>query len=99
MSDYIRIACAVPKVCVGNVEQNAKDVCAFLKNADEQNADVLLGKRSHSTVFAEGADGQSRCQSVGLQLGEDCGGIIRAKLFLTQDKADDHAGKHHQHGR
>ncbi len=42
MFDYIRIACAVPNVAVGNVEKNAEDICAFLKSADEQNVDVLV---------------------------------------------------------
>ena len=42
MFDYIRIACAVPNVSVGNVETNAEDICAFLKSADEKQVDVLV---------------------------------------------------------
>ena len=42
MLDFIRIACAVPKVAVGNVEKNAKDICAFMEKADIQNVDILL---------------------------------------------------------
>ena len=42
MLDFIRIACAVPKVAVGNVEKNAKDICAFMEKADAQNVDILL---------------------------------------------------------
>ncbi len=42
MLDYIRIACAVPPVQVGNVKKNAADICAFLEKADAQNVDVLV---------------------------------------------------------
>ena len=42
MLDFIRIACAVPKVAVGNVEKNVQDICAFMEKADAQNVDILL---------------------------------------------------------
>ena len=42
MLDFIRIACAVPKVAVGNVDKNAKDICDFMGKADAQKADILL---------------------------------------------------------
>ena len=42
MLDYIRIACAVPEVQVANVEKNTQDICKFMKQADAQNADILL---------------------------------------------------------
>ena len=42
MLDYIRIACAVPQVQVANVEKNTQDICAFMKQADEKNVDLLL---------------------------------------------------------
>ena len=42
MLDFIRIACAVPKVTVGDVEKNAKDICTFMEKADAQNVDILL---------------------------------------------------------
>ena len=42
MLDFIRIACAVPKVTVGDVEKNAKDICAFMEKADAQSVDILL---------------------------------------------------------
>ncbi len=42
MLDYIRIACAVPEVKVGDVKKNTADVCAFIEKADAQNADILL---------------------------------------------------------
>ena len=42
MLDFIRIACAVPKVTVGDVEKNAKDICAFMEKADAQKVDILL---------------------------------------------------------
>ena len=41
MLDYIRIACAVPEVKVGDVKKNTQDICAFMKNADEQKVDIL----------------------------------------------------------
>ncbi len=42
MLDFIRIACAVPAVKVGDVKKNTRDICDFMKKADAQNADVLL---------------------------------------------------------
>ena len=42
MLDFIRIACAVPKVKVGDVVKNTQDICAFIEKADAQNADVLV---------------------------------------------------------
>ena len=42
MLDYIRIACAVPQVQVANVEKNTQDICAYMEQADGQNADLLL---------------------------------------------------------
>ena len=42
MLDFIRIACAVPEVKVGDVKKNAADICGFIEKADAQNADILL---------------------------------------------------------
>ena len=42
MLDFIRIACAVPQVTVGDVEKNAKDICNFMVKADAQKTDILL---------------------------------------------------------
>ncbi len=42
MLDYIRIACAVPAVKVGDVKKNTQDICDFMTKADTQNVDVLL---------------------------------------------------------
>ena len=42
MLDFIRIACAVPKVKVGDVVKNTQDICAYIEKADAQNADILL---------------------------------------------------------
>ena len=42
MLDFIRIACAVPKVKVGDVIKNTEDICAFIEKADAQNADLLV---------------------------------------------------------
>ena len=42
MLDFIRIACAVPEVKVGDVKKNAAGICAFMEQADAQNADIVL---------------------------------------------------------
>ena len=42
MLDYIRIACAVPPVRVGDTEKNADDICRILSAADGQQADLLV---------------------------------------------------------
>lgn len=42
MLDFVRIACAVPAVKVGDVKKNAADICAYMEKADGQNADILL---------------------------------------------------------
>ena len=42
MLDFIRIACAVPAVKVGDVKKNVADICAYMEKADAQNVDVLL---------------------------------------------------------
>lgn len=42
MLDYIRIACAVPAVRVGDVTKNVEDICQRISQADECNADVLV---------------------------------------------------------
>ena len=42
MLDYIRIACAVPGVQPGNIEKNVADTCRYLRQAEEQKADILL---------------------------------------------------------
>lgn len=42
MLDYIRIACAVPAVKVGDVTKNTEDICAYIEKADAQNVDLVL---------------------------------------------------------
>ena len=42
MLDFIRIACAVPTVKVGDVAKNVQDICAYMEKADGENVDVLL---------------------------------------------------------
>lgn len=42
MLDYIRIACAVPPVQVGNVKKNAADICQYIAQADAEQTDVIL---------------------------------------------------------
>ena len=42
MLDYIRIACAVPAVKVGDVKNNTESICAYMEKADAQKADIVL---------------------------------------------------------
>ncbi len=42
MMEFIRIACAVPAVRVGDTVSNARDICNFIAKADEKGADLLL---------------------------------------------------------
>ena len=42
MLDFIRIACAVPAVKVGDVKKNAQDICNMMEEADRVGADVVL---------------------------------------------------------
>ena len=42
MLDFIRIACAVPAVRVGDTAKNAEDICAYIEKADGKRADIVL---------------------------------------------------------
>ena len=42
MLDYIRLACAVPAVQVGNVSKNTANICAYIEKADAKNADLVV---------------------------------------------------------
>ena len=42
MLEYIRIACAVPPVKLGDVKANTRDICAYLGRADEAAADLVV---------------------------------------------------------
>ena len=42
MLDFIRIACAVPKVKVGDVSFNADAICAMLRRAEEEKVDLIV---------------------------------------------------------
>ena len=42
MLDFVRVACAVPPVTVGDPLKNARDHCAILEEADARNVDVLV---------------------------------------------------------
>ena len=76
MLDFIRIACAVPKVAVGDVEKNANDICAFMEKADAQNADILLLPELALTGYTCGdlffQDALHRAVSKGLKTLLDC---------------------------
>ena len=42
MLDFIRIACAVPAVKVGDVAKNTQDICAYMDKANAAGADIVL---------------------------------------------------------
>ena len=42
MLDYIRIACAVPPVKVGDTVKNTEDICRYIEKADEAGADLVV---------------------------------------------------------
>lgn len=42
MLDFIRIACAVPEVRVGEVTKNVADICGRIREADECSADIIV---------------------------------------------------------
>ncbi len=42
MLDYIRIACAVPAVKVGDVKKNVEEICTIMARADGFGVDILL---------------------------------------------------------
>ena len=54
MLDFIRIACAVPAVKVGDVKKNTDDICAYLEKADAANADIVLFPELAMTGFTCG---------------------------------------------
>lgn len=42
MLEYMRIACAVPCVAVGNVKKNTQNICNQIVEADKKNVDLLV---------------------------------------------------------
>ena len=42
MLDFIRVACAVPAVRVGDVKKNVQDICTKIAEADKANSDVVV---------------------------------------------------------
>ncbi len=42
MLDFIRIACAVPSVKVGDVHRNAEDICKYIVQADVAGVDLVV---------------------------------------------------------
>ena len=54
MLDFIRIACAVPAVKVGDVKKNTQDICACMEDADAKNVDILMFPELSLTGFTCG---------------------------------------------
>lgn len=42
MLEFIRIACAVPAVTVGDAAKNAEDICRFVEEADKKHTDIIV---------------------------------------------------------
>ena len=42
MLDFVRIACAVPPVKVGDVKKNTEDICERIAQADAQGCDLIV---------------------------------------------------------
>ena len=78
MLDFIRIACAVPEVKVGDVKKNAADICAFIEKADAENADIVLFPELALTGYTCGdlffQDGLWNAVKKGLKEIADCSG-------------------------
>ena len=78
MLDFIRIACAVPEVRVGDVKKNAADICAFIEKADAEKADILLLPELALTGYSCGdlffQDGLWNAVKKGLKEVADCSG-------------------------
>ena len=78
MLDFIRIACAVPAVKVGDVKKNTADICAFIEKADAQNADIVLFPELALTGYSCGdlffQDALWRAAKAGLKEIADCSG-------------------------
>ena len=54
MLDFIRIACAVPSVKVGDVRTNVRDICEYMDKADGQGADIIMFPELALTGFTCG---------------------------------------------
>ena len=51
MLEYIRIACAVPAVRVGDVKKNTEEICKFIRQADSADADIVVFPELAMTGF------------------------------------------------
>ena len=78
MLDYIRIACAVPAVKVGDVAKNAADICAYMEKADAQNVDIIIFPELALTGYTCGdlffQDSLLNAVKTGLRQVADCSG-------------------------
>ena len=76
MLDFIRIACAVPPVQVGNIEKNVADICCYIAEADEKGVDVLtlpeLAVTGYSCADLFFQEEMLRGEVMGLQKIIDC---------------------------
>lgn len=78
MLDFIRIACAVPNVKVGDVQKNAEDICKYIVQADAAGADLVVFPEMALTGYTCGdllyQDALWRGVKTGLRQIADCSG-------------------------
>ena len=76
MLDFIRIACAVPAVQVGDIEKNVNDICRYIAEADGKHADVIafpeLAVTGYTCADLFFQDEMLRAEVAGLQRIIDC---------------------------
>ena len=78
MLDFVRIACAVPPVKVGDVKKNAADICGYIEKAEAQKVDILLFPELALTGYSCGdlffQDALHQAVKAGLRQICDCSG-------------------------
>ena len=76
MLDFVRIACAVPPVQVGDIEKNVNDICRYIAQADEKKVDVVafpeLTVTGYTCADLFFQDKMLRAEAAGLQKVIDC---------------------------
>ena len=78
MLDFIRIACAVPNVKVGDVQKNAEDICKYIVKADTVGVDLVAFPEMSLTGYTCGdllyQDALWQSVKTGLRQIADCSG-------------------------
>ena len=53
MLDFIRMACAVPKVQVGNIEKNVEEICRYIRTGEPMDKAGAYGIQGGAGLFIE----------------------------------------------